>query len=135
MCRPKRRLNVDKGLIHETFAPRAREHQISVHALPPRELSVLGAPFDHFGRAFPQCGDEFRDRFFRRHLDRAARQEGEADTAKLRSIAEHLKVGDVEVQGFGGTSDVTMRFGLQPGGDVAQQAAVNRVKDAIGDGL
>jgi preprotein translocase subunit SecF len=52
----------------------------------------------------------------------------------LRSIAEHLNVGDVEVQGFGGTSDVTLRFGLQPGGDVAQQAAVNRVRDAIGDG-
>jgi len=61
-------------------------------------------------------------------------KDGMADTAKLRSIAEHLNVGDVEVQGFGGNSDVTLRFGLQPGGDVAQQAAVNRVRDAIGDG-
>jgi len=60
-------------------------------------------------------------------------KDGMADTAKLRSIAEHLNVGDVEVQGFGGNSDVTLRFGLQPGGDVAQQAAVNRVRDAIGD--
>src|SRR3984893_11804379 len=59
---------------------------------------------------------------------------GVADLAKLRSIAEHLKVGDVEVQGFGGPSDVTMRFGLQAGGDAAQQAAVHRVKEAIGDG-
>jgi len=59
---------------------------------------------------------------------------GVADLAKLRSIGEHLKVGDVEVQGFGGPSDVTMRFGLQAGGDAAQQAAVNRVKEAIGDG-
>ena len=46
-------------------------------------------------------------------------KEGTADVAKLRSIAEHLKVGDVEVQGFGSPSEVTMRFGLQPGGDVA----------------
>ena len=61
-------------------------------------------------------------------------KDGMADTAKLRSIAKHLNVGDIEVQGFGGTSDVTLRFGLQPGGDVAQQAAVNRVRDAIGDG-
>jgi len=61
-------------------------------------------------------------------------KDGMADTAKLRSIAEHLNVGDIEVQGFRGTSDVTLRFGLQPGGDVAQQAAVNRVRDAIGDG-
>ena len=59
---------------------------------------------------------------------------GVADLAKLRSIAERLKVGDIEVQGFGGPSDVTMRFGLQAGGDAAQQAAVNRVKEAIGDG-
>jgi preprotein translocase subunit SecF len=59
---------------------------------------------------------------------------GVADLAKLRSVAEHLKVGDVEVQGFGGPSDVTLRFGLQSGGDVAQQAAVNRVKEAVGGG-
>ncbi|MGH6847558.1 MAG: protein translocase subunit SecF, partial [Methylocella sp.] len=59
---------------------------------------------------------------------------GGADLANLRSIAEHLNVGDVEVQGFGGPAEVTVRFGLQAGGDVAQQAAVNRVKEAIGDG-
>jgi preprotein translocase subunit SecF len=57
---------------------------------------------------------------------------GPADLAKLRSRAEHLDVGAVEVQGFGGTSDVTLRFGLQAGGDVAQQAAVNRVITAVG---
>jgi preprotein translocase subunit SecF len=57
---------------------------------------------------------------------------GAADLAKLRSVAEHMKVGDVEVQGFGAPSDVTVRFGLQPGGDAAQQAAVNRVRDAVG---
>jgi preprotein translocase subunit SecF len=57
---------------------------------------------------------------------------GPADLAKLRSVTEHMKVGDVEVQGFGSPSEVTVRFGLQPGGDAAQQAAVNRVRDAIG---
>jgi preprotein translocase subunit SecF len=57
---------------------------------------------------------------------------GPADLAKLRSLAEHLDVGGVEVQGFGGPSDVTLRFGLQAGGDVAQQAAVNRVITAVG---
>src|ERR1019366_10505060 len=31
---------------HETPAPRAREHQISVHAVSPGELSLLGAPLD-----------------------------------------------------------------------------------------
>ncbi|MCI0467065.1 MAG: protein translocase subunit SecF [Beijerinckiaceae bacterium] len=57
---------------------------------------------------------------------------GAADLAKLRSVAEHMNVGGVEVQGFGGPSDVTVRFGLQAGGDVAQQAAVNRVISAVG---
>lgn len=56
---------------------------------------------------------------------------GAADLAKLRALAEHLKIGDVEVQGFGAPSDVTIRFGVQPGGDAAQQAAVNRVRDAV----
>jgi preprotein translocase subunit SecF len=57
---------------------------------------------------------------------------GPAELAKLRSLAERLDVGAVEVQGFGGASDVTLRFGLQAGGDVAQQAAVNRVISAVG---
>jgi preprotein translocase subunit SecF len=56
---------------------------------------------------------------------------GAADLAKLRSVAEHMNVGGVEVQGFGGPSDVTVRFGLQAGGDAAQQAAVNRVIAAV----
>ncbi|HET6377493.1 MAG TPA: protein translocase subunit SecF [Methylocella sp.] len=57
---------------------------------------------------------------------------GVADIAKLRAAAEHLNVGGVEVQGFGGPADVTLRFGLQSGGDIAQQAAVNRVLSAVG---
>ena len=61
---------------------------------------------------------------------------GVADIAKLRSIAEHMNVGDVEVQGFGSPSDVTLRFGVQhseSGGATAQEAAVARIKAAIGD--
>jgi preprotein translocase subunit SecF len=58
---------------------------------------------------------------------------GPADVAKLRSIAEQMKVGEVEVQGFGTETDVTLRFGLQDGGDAAQAAAVARVKQAIGE--
>ena len=58
---------------------------------------------------------------------------GTADLALLRATAESLKLGDVEVQGFGTPADVTMRIGLQDGGDAAQQAAVGRVKAALGD--
>jgi preprotein translocase subunit SecF len=61
---------------------------------------------------------------------------GAADIASLRHTAEQMNVGDVEVQGFGAPSDVTLRFGVQKGGGgdaAAQEAAVARVKAAIGD--
>ncbi len=59
---------------------------------------------------------------------------GEADLAQLRQIGEKTGVGHVEVQGFGNNSDATLRFGVQPGGDVAQEAAVKKVEDALNDG-
>ena len=59
---------------HETPAPRPGEHQIPVHAVPPRELSVLGGSFDHRRAAVRLLRHEFRHRFRRRHGDRAARQ-------------------------------------------------------------
>ena len=58
---------------------------------------------------------------------------GTADLAALRQTAEGLKLGDVEVQGFGTPADVLMRIGLQPGGDAAQTEAVTKVKNALGD--
>lgn len=59
---------------------------------------------------------------------------GVADTSMLRNLAEHLGIGDVEVQSFGNASDVTLRFGVQPGGDAAQEAAVGKIRTAVGDG-
>ena len=59
---------------------------------------------------------------------------GTADLGRLRAAGESLGLGNVEVQGFGAPSDVTVRIGLQPGGDPAQQAAVDKLKTAIGEG-
>ena len=56
---------------------------------------------------------------------------GSAEVSTLRTLAEKLNLGEIEVQAFGNKSDATMRFGLQPGGDVAQQAAVERVRAAV----
>jgi preprotein translocase subunit SecF len=56
---------------------------------------------------------------------------GTADTAALRQTAEKIGIGDVEVQAFGNASDVTLRFGIQPGGDAAQEGAVNKVRAAV----
>lgn len=58
---------------------------------------------------------------------------GQADVKMLRDMGEHLGLGDIEVQSFGNSSDVTVRFGLQPGGDAAQQAAAEKVRAAVGN--
>ena len=58
---------------------------------------------------------------------------GNADVSELRKTAEHLGIGDVEVQSFGASSDVTLRFGVQPGGDAAQEKAVEKIRNALGN--
>ncbi len=59
---------------------------------------------------------------------------GQADMAQLRGLGEQLKIGAIEVQGFGNTGDVSMRLGPQTGGDQALQATVAKLKTAVGDG-
>ena len=59
---------------------------------------------------------------------------GQADMAQLRGLGEHLKIGAIEVQGFGNAGDVSMRLGPQTGGDQALQATVAKLKTAVGDG-
>ncbi|HWG04885.1 MAG TPA: protein translocase subunit SecF [Beijerinckiaceae bacterium] len=66
-------------------------------------------------------------------LIEARANSGTADLAKLRSIGDSLGIGNVEVQGFGTPADVSLRVRLQAGGDAAQQAAVTKIKDAIGN--
>jgi preprotein translocase subunit SecF len=58
---------------------------------------------------------------------------GYAEVGTLRSLGETLTLGDIEVQAFGNPADATLRFGLQPGGDKAQQEAVERVRGSVGD--
>ncbi len=58
---------------------------------------------------------------------------GAADLSYIRDVTDHLGLGDVEVQGFGTPADASIRFGMQPGGDSAQQGAVEKVKQTLGD--
>ncbi len=60
-------------------------------------------------------------------------KEGIANLAELRATTEKLGLGEVEVQAFGDERDVSVRVRLQPGGDVAQQAAMTKVLDAVKD--
>jgi len=55
-----------------------------------------------------------------------------ADIAKVRSTTASLNLGDVEVQEFGNQGEVSLRFGLQPGGDKGQQAVVEHVRSVFG---
>jgi preprotein translocase subunit SecF len=57
---------------------------------------------------------------------------GPADLAKMRSTLGGLGLGDVQLQEFGTPSDVLIRVAQQPGGEVAQQAAINKVREALG---
>jgi preprotein translocase subunit SecF len=58
---------------------------------------------------------------------------GPADIAKLRTELGGLGLGDVQLQQFGGPSNVLIRIAEQPGGDAAQQEAVQKVRAALGD--
>src|SRR5690348_9399537 len=57
---------------------------------------------------------------------------GDADLAKMRSTLGGLGLGEVQLQQFGAPNDVLIRIGEQPGGDAEQQAAVNKVRGALG---
>src|SRR3954451_15905195 len=56
---------------------------------------------------------------------------GPADLAKMRATLTGLNLGDVQLQQFGGPADVLIRVAQQPGGEQAQQAAVEKVRAAL----
>ncbi|MFZ1922092.1 MAG: protein translocase subunit SecF [Xanthobacteraceae bacterium] len=58
-----------------------------------------------------------------------------ADLAKMRSTIGSLKLGDFQLQQFGAPNDVLIRISEQPGGDQAQQAAIQKVRGALGDSV
>src|SRR5471032_2080422 len=60
---------------------------------------------------------------------------GDADLAKMRATLGTLNLGDVQLQQFGGPTDVLIRVAEQPGGDAAQQQAVTKVRGALGDAV
>jgi len=58
---------------------------------------------------------------------------GPADIAKMRATLTGLSLGDVQLQSFGGPENVLIRVAQQPGGEAAQQQAVDKIKVALGD--
>lgn len=56
---------------------------------------------------------------------------GKVDVASVRETARDLQLGDVEVQEFGTQGGVSMRFGVQQGGERTQQRVVEQVRAAF----
>ncbi len=62
---------------------------------------------------------------------------GPADIGRMRSVLGDIGLGEVALQEFGAPDDVLIRVARQPGGEKAQLAAVETVKQALaglGDG-
>jgi preprotein translocase subunit SecF len=57
---------------------------------------------------------------------------GNAELQKMRDTLAGLGLGEVQLQQFGGPADVLIRIAQQPGGETAQQAAVEKVRGALG---
>jgi preprotein translocase subunit SecF len=57
---------------------------------------------------------------------------GQADLQAMRSTLSTLGLGEVQLQQFGGPAEVLIRIAQQPGGETAQQAAVEKVRGALG---
>jgi preprotein translocase subunit SecF len=56
---------------------------------------------------------------------------GIADLARMRSTLGGLGLGEAQLQQFGSPQDVLIRVAQQPGGEVAQQMAVQKVRQAL----
>ena len=60
------------------------------------------------------------------------RTEQPANLDQLRDTINGLGLGSAELQEFGSPNDVLIRIGTQEGGEDAQQAAVDKIKAALG---
>lgn len=63
------------------------------------------------------------------------RTEQPANLDQLRSKIGGLGFEGAELQEFGSPNDVLIRIGTIEGGDAAQQAAIQKIKDALGPGV
>lgn len=60
------------------------------------------------------------------------RTQQDADLAKMRSALGELDLGDVALQDFGGPRDVLIRVERQDGGEAAEEAAIQKIRNALG---
>src|SRR6478752_4961540 len=56
---------------------------------------------------------------------------GRADVGQVRQTAEGFGFGEVEVQEIGNAGGMSLRFAIQPGGEAAQSAVVQKARDTF----
>ncbi len=59
--------------------------------------------------------------------------EGPADIGEIRSELSSLNLGDVQVQEFGGSDEILIRVEEQPGGELAQQSVITKIRSIFED--
>jgi preprotein translocase subunit SecF len=57
---------------------------------------------------------------------------GPVDIANMRATLSQLGLGEIQIKEFGSADTVEIKIAQQPGGEQAQQAAVLKVRDALG---
>jgi preprotein translocase subunit SecF len=60
---------------------------------------------------------------------------GPVDIANMRATLSQLGLGEIQIKEFGSADTVEIKIAQQPGGEQAQQAAVLKVRDALGTGV
>jgi preprotein translocase subunit SecF len=63
------------------------------------------------------------------------RTQGPADLSAMRATLNELGLGEVALQEFGAEDTVLIRVRMQEGGDAAQNAAMAKIKQALGSGV
>ena len=63
------------------------------------------------------------------------RTQDKPDLAKLRDTLRNLGLGDVKLQEFGDENDVMIRVERQPGGDTAQGAVQQKIRETLGESV
>jgi len=61
--------------------------------------------------------------------------DGAANIKAMRTNLSGLELGEIGLQEFGAVDEVLIRIQAQEGGEAAQQAAISKVKDALGTGI
>ena len=61
--------------------------------------------------------------------------DGPADLGALRATIGELGLGDVQIQEFGAPTDVLIRVEEQPGGELAQQAVITKVRAVLDESV